>query len=272
MHRLSNGTQVTSLPTPAAVSGTPGYATAGSPGVTPASVIDPDAFNTHQEELIAVIAAAGITLDKTNNAQLLAALNARFLPLRGMQVFTTSGNFTVPAGAIRLRVRVIGGGGGGAGCASGDAGGCGGAGGYSEGIIVVTPGDVITVTIGSGGSGGTAGNNNGGDGGTSSFGAFLSATGGNGGGNNGSTFAGGVGGVGIGGIVNVYGSSGSDGGSSITSVNGQGGASQFGGAARAVNGGGAVGNAGGYGSGGGGSYSGSGIGGAGSAGIVVVEW
>lgn len=32
MHRLSNGKQIASLPTPAAVYGTPGYATTGNPG------------------------------------------------------------------------------------------------------------------------------------------------------------------------------------------------------------------------------------------------
>jgi len=79
MHRISNGTQASNLPVPALVTGTPGFATAGNPAVGLArTIIDPDCYNTQQEELCAVIEAAGITLDKTNAKQLLAALNAMY--------------------------------------------------------------------------------------------------------------------------------------------------------------------------------------------------
>jgi hypothetical protein len=229
-------------------------------------------LNNVQEEIAGIVETAGLTLDGGNFGQLAAALAITFADkLRSMQVFTASGSFTVPAGVTQLRVRVLGAGGGGAGASAGNAGGCGGAGGYAEGIYVVTPGQVITVTIGAAAGGGASGNNAGGNGGTTSFGALCSATGGNGGQNTGSTYAGGAGGVGAGGAINVGGSAGSDGGSIITSVNGMGGASAFGGAGRAVNGGGALGNAAGYGAGGGGSYN-AGSGGASRSGLAIVEW
>jgi hypothetical protein len=78
MHRISNGTQVGALPTPAAVVGTPGYATGGVPGVLAATDIDPDQWNSFQEELCAVVSAAGITLSKTSNSQVLQALTSLF--------------------------------------------------------------------------------------------------------------------------------------------------------------------------------------------------
>ena len=75
MQRLSNGTQVASLPTPIVISGTPGFATAGNPETPlPASEWDADQYNRIQEEIIAPILAAGIALDPSNNAQLLAAI------------------------------------------------------------------------------------------------------------------------------------------------------------------------------------------------------
>ena len=89
-----------------------------------------------------------------------------------VQVFQSSGTFTVPAGVTSVRVRCYGGGGG--------AGGIfGGAGGYIDAIVSVTSGVGYAVTVGSGGAGvyGSAGNS----GGTSSFGSLASATGGGGG-------------------------------------------------------------------------------------------
>lgn len=97
--------------------------------------------------------------------------------------YNASGSFTVPAGVTRLYVLVAAGGGGGGGGnrTGGDApasysGGNGGSGGLSVGYITVTPGSVITATVGAAGAGGgTAGN--GASGGSSSF-STLSATGG----------------------------------------------------------------------------------------------
>ena len=68
---------------------------------------------------------------------------------RRFQVFTSSGNFTVPTGITSLEVHCIAGGGGGGRNTNG------GNGGYGAGIITgLTPGAVISVTVGSGGNGG----------------------------------------------------------------------------------------------------------------------
>lgn len=193
-------------------------------------------------------------------------------------VFTASGSFTVPAGVTKVKARVLGGGGGGGGNTSTGGGGGGGGGAYGEGIYSVTPGQVVSVTVGGGGgggpnNGGTASANNGASGGTSSFGTLLSATGGGGGGGSLSGGQGdaGQGGTASGGSVNMAGGCGNAG------YNG--GASGFGGiggsAAHGGGGGGASsglprpgGGPGGGGAGGGGNYAGA----AGAAGLVVVEY
>lgn len=125
--------------------------------------------------------------------------------VRGQQLFTSSGTFTVPAGVSLVKVTVVGGGGGGGAgttvtVGEGDtvnySGGFGGGGGISVGYVSVTPGGTVSVTVGGGGTGSNSGSGSGG--GTSSFGSALSATGGAGGGaassgGSGSSGAGGVG-------------------------------------------------------------------------------
>jgi len=181
-----------------------------------------------------------------------------------MQVFTSSGTFTVPAGITKVKVTVVGGGGGGAmgrddGCCNFSAGSGGGGGGAAiEVISGLTGGSTVSVTVGGGGAAVTY-NYNGNAGGTSSFGAYCSATGG----------AGGVkgeasGGIGSGGQLNVPGTLGTPGKNYYTSC--KGGNSLFGA------GGGNAGAGRGYGGGGGGrAYPGD-YSGAGSAGVVIVEY
>ena len=96
--------------------------------------------------------------------------------LRGANVFTSSGNWTCPAGVTKVLATVVGGGGGGRGSSSTVQGQTGGAGGYGIGIVTVTPGTVYTVTVGGGGNGGAV-NAVGIAGGTSTF-STISATGG----------------------------------------------------------------------------------------------
>lgn len=163
-----------------------------------------------------------------------------------VQVFTSSGTFTVPAGITRAKVTVVGGGGSGA---SGVGGGGGGGGTAIEIVTGLTPGGTVTVTVG-----GVAG--------TSSFGAYCSATGGA----TVTSIVGGAGGVGSGGDINLSGSGGGGGGTgSGFSVYGTGGSSSFGGGGY-----GAVNSVGGN----GGNYGGGGAGGGGvgAGGVVIVEY
>lgn len=149
------------------------------------TLLDAAWLNTIQRELINVISAAGLTLDPSNDAQLLAALKVGIGPgrLLGVKVFTTSGIYTPTPGTASVIVELLGGGGAGGGipsaASSGAAGGGGGGGGYGRKRI--TSGfSGVTVTIGSGGTGVL--NNVGGNGATSSFGALMTALGGTGGG------------------------------------------------------------------------------------------
>jgi hypothetical protein len=185
-----------------------------------------------------------------------------------MQVFTSSGTFTVPAGVTKVKVTVVGGGGGGGNGsgANGNRGSGGGGGGAAIKIISgLTPTSTVTVTVGSGGAAVSAG-------GTSSFGAHCSATGGGAGVTN-SSYTTVRGGVGSGGDLNISGDPPSDtyatyqkGGGTIfappspndrTSVPGAGTAGLT------------------YGGGGGGAYTttaGTQTGGDGAAGVVIVEY
>jgi len=138
-----------------------------------------------------------------------------------LQLITASGNFLVPAGVTKIRVKAVAGGGGGGGASSNGGapfggnpgtGTSGGAGETREGIFSVTPGQNIAITIGAGGAGG-AGNaagagSNGSPGGNTIIGAPVNMTA-NGGSNGTAT-----GGAGTGG------SGGSGGSYSITGENG----------------------------------------------------
>lgn len=93
----------------------------------------------------------------------------------------TSGTWTVPSGVTELEVLVVAGGGGG----GYEMGGGGGAGGviYNR-SYTVTPGQVISYTVGGGGAGRTSNSDSGGQGANSVFGS-ITAIGGGAGGNNG---------------------------------------------------------------------------------------
>lgn len=207
---------------------------------------------------------------------------------KGLVQFTTSGSFTVPAGITTLWVSGCGGGGGGGGTSSVTASSVGGAGGGGAGQCVirfpysVTPGQVLVVTIGAGGVGGTPGAN-GGQGGDTILGSIVTLGRGFGGapGTVSTTAAGG----GVGGAGFPTGADGADasnnsngagygghGGGGLYSPGGRitkgtGGAAAVGAAAPYYGGGGA--GAGGI----NGNVTGVGAsGGAGSAGILIIEW
>jgi hypothetical protein len=174
-----------------------------------------------------------------------------------MTVYTSPGTFTTPSTTTRIKVTVVGG--GGAGSAYNPATGSGAGGGGGGGAIYVGPVTASTpyaVTVGSAG-------------GTSSFASLASATGGAAAVNGPGIATGGLGGTGSAGTLLFNGNGGGGGGGGV----GTGGGSYFGGGARsnAANTAGSAGTAyGGGGAGGGGTPLQPG--GAGSAGVVVVEF
>ncbi|MBK9338507.1 MAG: PKD domain-containing protein [Lewinellaceae bacterium] len=238
--------------------------------------------------------------DNDPNGALLIALRPANATITSPFTPAYGGTFTVPAGVTCVRVQAWGGGGGGGmndtgGGSGADGAGGGGGGGYREGVLIVSPGDNITVAIGAAGAGapnttntaGTAGGNstvthtsgvitaNGGTAGTSG------TAGGTGGGGSFSgtvygqiAFAGGAGG---GGDANE---GGGGGGSAGSAGNGGNGANLTAGTAGA--GGGAAGGAGGDdgagtsgslpGGGGGGAGDEGGGGGNGAYGQVILTW
>lgn len=97
----------------------------------------------------------------------------------GVQSFTASGTFTVPAGVTQVEVEVWGAGAGSfASVANGPSGGGAGGGYARKRIIGLTPGQSIAVTVGTGGNAGTTGGAAATPGSSSSFGPYVSATGG----------------------------------------------------------------------------------------------
>jgi hypothetical protein len=188
--------------------------------------------NAVTDELLAVIKAAGLTPDELNNSQLLAAIKS----FKGIQRFTFSGVFVVPAGVTTIWVTAVAGGGGGGGTlnigATGNiaaGGGGGGAGQYTlRQPFTVIPGQVIAITVGVAGAGGgiaTAGS----PGSATIIGSLVTLSGGSGGGPGGAgstsqSWAGGPGGAGY-----PNGGDASDISSGYGAISGAGGSSPLGG-------------------------------------------
>ncbi|WP_157661501.1 hypothetical protein [Burkholderia ubonensis] len=81
--------------------------------------------------------------------------------LTNMLVVTSSQGVTVPANVTKMKYRAVGPGAGAGGSnATNSAAGGAGSGSYSEGVLAVTPGATLTVTIGAPGAQGTTGNGN----------------------------------------------------------------------------------------------------------------
>jgi hypothetical protein len=180
----------------------------------------------------------GVALNLADPTQIASAVRAAAIGVRVLTYGPGTYSWTVPAGVYFGEGSMWGGGGGGGGCSSST--GCavgGGAGAHVKGIYPVTPGQVISITVGAGGAAGLSTGANGTAGGTTSFGSFGSAPGGNAGASSAGGVAtgsaqGGVAPTGSGGTFrSVNGQGGSPGltGGNSTFYGGQGGASPFGG-------------------------------------------
>ena len=177
--------------------------TDGDPvGGVPATVVTDEWANDVQEELMSILAAAGIAPVKGAQNQVLTALGMAFSPGRllrttiyinnggtlqksvdGGAFANTASTFTANGAATFAVGLAIGGGGGGggvgvttAGQVAAGAGGGGGGHAKKRAPIASFNGATITVGLGAAGSSGL-----GGIGGTSSIGGLISATGGSGG-------------------------------------------------------------------------------------------
>lgn len=212
MYRIDNSTALSTLPAMSAAS-SPGYFTGGSPAEgLPATIMTADWANGIQEELMSFLTAANLTAAKGENNQVLTAARMLLgLPTVIVQTQTT-GNFTVPAGVYRVRLRIRGGGGGGGAGGSNSSsaisgGGGGAAGAYLNLILNVQPGNNVSWVIGAAGSAGIYNETSGTSGGDTIV--YLSGTevaraeGGTGGAN---ATSGGVGQGGTGGSYSVTGS------------------------------------------------------------------
>lgn len=87
---------------------------------------------------------------------------------KNRKIFFTNGSFVVPAGVKEVMVETLGGGGGGA------KGGGGGGGALAIGVFKVSPGSIISYTVGTGGAGAATESGNG----TSGTVSFINCTGG----------------------------------------------------------------------------------------------
>ncbi|WP_433693199.1 hypothetical protein [Paraburkholderia phenoliruptrix] len=94
MFRIDDSTAATSLPVPEAA-GSEGYFTEGSPTTgTPATNVRGSWLNMIQEELCAILAAAGIARSKTTYNQVNSALQKMYAPVVGTM---RNGSMSVPA-------------------------------------------------------------------------------------------------------------------------------------------------------------------------------
>jgi hypothetical protein len=283
MQRIIDPTAVASLPAPPTLTGTTGYFGPAVPGVSVATRFRYWVACMWQEELMAILAAASVTADTTatvfnqvvTSIQILIASAIGAIP-HGVQVISSSGNFTVPAGVTVVDVELWGGGSGSWASVSGGPGGGGGGGGYTRKRVTgLTPAGTVAVTIGAAGAAGTTVPAAPTAGGATSFASYCSASGGAINGANSTSVPpfGNRAGVGSSGDLNAYGS---DGGNATGFYGGFGGGAAHGGGASVTgNGAGLAG----YAPGGGASGAGTGGGGttpangaAGAAGLCIVRW
>ncbi|WP_447877506.1 glycine-rich domain-containing protein [Serratia fonticola] len=155
----------------------------------PPTIINATILNTWQRELIGVVEGAGISLDPTDDNQVVKAINKTVGGgrLLNVKTFTVSGTYTPIQETKFVIVEAVGGGGGGGGCGSTSStnaavSGGGGSGSYVRAKLNRSEiaGSSISVIIGSGGAGGV-GSSSGDNGSDTKFGSLLVASGGGGG-------------------------------------------------------------------------------------------
>lgn len=159
MHRIDNASAASAKPTPKPA-GPDGFFTVANIAVgQQATIVEADWLNSVQEELVYIVQRGGLSLDKTNNTQILRALS--YLFTGAWQNVGTTRDLLVPSWATQIVFVLVAGGGGGAYAQSDGtthrAGAGGGAGGAIEAQRDVVPGEVVHVIIGAGGASDTAG-------------------------------------------------------------------------------------------------------------------
>lgn len=103
MFRIDSTGTKASLEAPAAPGATVGYFTEGDPGTgVPATVVSAEWLNTVQEELVAILTAAGVTPDKTDRDQVLTAILALMEDGDSVADFTVANNTAVAANVTGL--------------------------------------------------------------------------------------------------------------------------------------------------------------------------
>ena len=230
MQRITDPTASATVVAPPALTGTTGYFGPGVPGVSIATRFRYWYATMLQEELMSILAAAGVAADTTGTVfnQVLTSIQSLIGAVpHGAQAFNSAGafNFTVPAGVTAIEVEIWAGGSGSWASTTTIAGGGGSGGGYARKRITgLTPGTAIPLVVGAGGAAGTTAPVAPTAGGASSFGAgpYVSATGGvvNPSTSTGNPLSGNLAGVGSGGDVNFYGD---DGAQAIATQGGMGG-------------------------------------------------
>ena len=281
MQRVQDATASATLIAPPVLSGPVGYFTPGVPGISAATRFRYWLATMYQEELMSILAAAGVAADTTGTVfnQVLISIQTLIAAVpHGVSVVAASGSFVVPASVTMLDVEVWAGGSGSWASVTTSPGGGGSGGGYARKRITgLTPGASAAIVVGAGGTAGVSGTTPPGAGGVSSFtigAVVVSATGGvvNSLGTVGAPGLGNLGGIGSGGDLNLRGD---DGWGTSTNIGGFGGGAPLGGGLRNS---GTVGTAGNT-PGGGASGAGTGASSntayaaaAGGAGLCIVRW
>src|SRR5689334_14082684 len=183
MYRIDDATAATSLPTPE-TAGTEGYWTEGNPATgVPATLERASWFNMVQEELRAIVVAAGLTPSKTTYTQVRDAIKALYGSgrlLGAPQVFTSSGTYTRNPLATLVIFEVQGAGAGSGGAPATSSGQFSGSPGASSGsyaklaLTAAQVGASQAITVGAPGTAGASGSSTGGNGGATSVGSLIS--------------------------------------------------------------------------------------------------